>query len=195
MSDQPHIETEIKIRVQDHDSARSMLERHGYQLLHPRVFESNTLYDTLDFAVRRRGEIVRIRQIGERSILTFKSAATQSRHKQREELETTVGDAAILGQIFERLHLHPAFRYEKYRSEFHRPPASGVVTLDETPIGVFIELEGDSDWIDASAGEMGFSEADYILKSYGALYIAYCRDNGITPGHMVFDTVRVEIAD
>ncbi len=195
VSDHPHIETEIKIRVSNPESASALLDRHGYRLLHPRVFETNTLYDTLDFALRRRGEIVRIRQVGERSILTFKSAGTDSRHKQREELETTVGDASILGQILERLGLHPAFRYEKYRAEYHRPPATGVVTLDETPVGVFLELEGDSAWIDDAAAEMGFPETDYILKSYGALYIGYCRDNNLTLANMVFDQETVDTSD
>jgi hypothetical protein len=35
------------------------------------------------------------------------------------------------------------------------PPVSrepGIITLDETPIGVFLELEGGKYWIDGTAG-------------------------------------------
>jgi adenylate cyclase class 2 len=58
--------------------------------------------------------------------------------------------------------------------------------LDETPIGVFLELEGPPDWIDRAAGELGFKEDNYITASYGALYIEDCRRCGEAPGDMTF---------
>ena len=46
--------------------------------------------------------------------------------------------------------------------------------MDETPIGVYLELEGEGAWIDKVALQMGFSPAEYILKSYGTLYREHC---------------------
>ena len=67
-----------------------------------------------------------------------------------------------------------------------RVPANpGVVTLDETPIGWFLELEGSPDWIDKTARQLGFSEEDYVILSYAALYLTYCneqRDHSNTHG-------------
>ena len=66
---------------------------------------------------------------------------------------------------------HPAFRYDKYRTEFSRrarrgdKSRHGHVTLDETPMGVFMELEGSGPWIDRTAKELGFSRNDYITMS------------------------------
>jgi adenylate cyclase class 2 len=61
-----------------------------------------------------------------------------------------------------------------------------MATLDETPIGVYMELEGSPRWIDRAARRLGFSERDYITASYGRLYLEWCAAQKIEPGHMVF---------
>ncbi len=55
--------------------------------------------------------------------------------------------------------------------------------LDETPVGVFLELEGPPEWIDRTAGTLGFSEGDYITLSYLELHR---RVTGGETGDMVF---------
>ena len=47
--------------------------------------------------------------------------------------------------------------------------------LDETPIGDFLELEGERRAIDRSARLLGYGPADYIARSYGALYMEHRR--------------------
>jgi adenylate cyclase class 2 len=91
-------------------------------------------------------------------------------HKSREELETSAGDTRMLELILARLGLVPSFRYEKFRTTFRAVEEPGVVALDETPIGIFIELEGPAYWIDATALRLGFTTGDYIVASYAALY-------------------------
>jgi adenylate cyclase class 2 len=91
-------------------------------------------------------------------------------HKSREELETSAGDAGTLELILARLGLVPSFRYEKYRTTYRALDEPGVVALDETPIGVFLELEGPAYWIDATALRLGFTMGDYVVASYAALY-------------------------
>ncbi len=194
MASASSVETEIKLRVPDPASARGLIERNGFSVSVERVFESNVIYDTADTAFRRRGELVRIRtirpaagQAGDgRSTLTFKGAAVPGRHKIRPELETSLSDAAPLETVFDRAGLGPVFRYEKYRTEYRRKGGDGVVTLDETPIGAFLELEGSPAWIDETARELGFKDSDYVLSSYAALYFEYCRERGVQPSGMVF---------
>jgi adenylate cyclase class 2 len=89
--------------------------------------------------------------------------------------------------IVERLGYRRVFRYEKYRTEFHQPRRAGVAMLDETPAGVYLELEGTPHWIDLTARRLGFQESDYITASYGRLYIDWCSANGRTPGDMTFE--------
>lgn len=182
------IETEVKIRLARAADALGFLYAAGFRMSEPRLFEVNILYDTPDAAVRRSGAILRLREAGERSVLTWKGRRDSRSHKTREELETTVGSAEVLRQILTRLGYSAVFRYEKYRTEFRRPtePFAGVVTLDETPIGDFIEIEGPDDWIDKTAARLGFEQKDYVLESYGALYLADCQRHGVQPANMVF---------
>ena len=60
------------------------------------------------------------------------------------------------------------------------------MTLDETPIGVFLELEGPAKWIDSTAKELGFSYADYITASYGVLFAEWCKEYELSTRDMVF---------
>ena len=89
--------------------------------------------------------------------------------------------------ILEQMGYRQTFRYEKFRTEYRLSDSGGVATLDETPAGAFLELEGEPAWIDEVAGKLGFNESDYITASYIQLYVNYCKREGIAPGDMVFD--------
>ncbi|MCA1481278.1 class IV adenylate cyclase, partial [Bradyrhizobium sp. NBAIM08] len=132
------------------------LQDAGYRVTKPRIFEANTLYDQPGEVLRARGCLLRLREVGDRAILTFKGPAERGKHKSREELETTLGEAGTAALILERLGFSATFRYEKYRTEYERPGEHGVVTIDETPVGWFIELEGLPEWIDDVAAKLGY---------------------------------------
>jgi adenylate cyclase class 2 len=182
-------ETEVKISVQSAAVARKLIRNAGFRGHIPRVFEVNVLYDFADLRLRSQGKIVRLRQAGKVSTLTFKGKSRDTRHKVREEVESRLENSAAMERVFRELGLQPVFRYEKYRTEFTRD-TRGVVTLDETPIGTFLEIEGPARWIDSTAKQLGFSAADYITLSYGLLYLEYCRELGVKPSNMVFDGTR-----
>jgi adenylate cyclase class 2 len=136
----------------------------------------------------------------QRAVLTYKGPAPEGddargangahgpRYKIREEHEVRVEDAGELERIFQGMGLSPCFRYEKYRSTYRLPGLAGLtVELDETPIGDFLELEGDSAAIDRAAALLGFGPADYITKSYGILFLEQRRsaagaDGEASPG-------------
>ena len=102
--------------------------------------------------------LLRLRQVGGNCLVTWKGPSIPGPHKIRPELETLVGSVEMMDRILRELGYEPVFRYEKYRTEFKQGggAAEGVVTLDETPIGDFFELEGAPDWIDKTAGLLGF---------------------------------------
>jgi adenylate cyclase class 2 len=80
----------------------------------------------------------------------------------------------------------PSFRYEKYRTTFGTSDQVGIVTVDETPIGIFLELEGPKEWIDSTATHLGFSTSDYVITSYAGLWKQYIRDRSNAPRDMIF---------
>jgi adenylate cyclase class 2 len=183
-----------------------------------RVHEWNVLFDTPQEELNKRGQLLRIRTETpehptskrfepntERVLLTFKrpTRAAQTptrlfqrgRHKVREEIELEVSDADALASVFLGLGLRDWFRYEKFRTTFRLPKsrrwAKGLlIELDETPIGIFVELEGPGEAIDRVARELGFSKRDYILTNYLGLYQQECRRRGEKPGDMVFPKRR-----
>jgi adenylate cyclase class 2 len=179
-------EIEIKLAAGDAAEAKALLRKAGFRLLHRRVFEANIVYDTTRQQLRKKAELLRVREAGRAAILTYKGKPVPGRHKNREELEVRVSDAAMLSEIFKRLGYQPIFRYEKYRVEYRQPKTTGTATVDETPIGAYIELEGEPSWIDRTAGKLGFTEKDYITASYGRLYLDWCKQHRVKPGNMVF---------
>jgi adenylate cyclase class 2 len=181
-----HTENEIKVAVPDLAALEERLLTLHFQVLHPRVFESNVIYDTPAAELRARGELIRIRQAGARSIFTYKGPATVTRHKEREEMEVLVDSPETMGTILQRLGYVPRFRYEKFRTEWAIPGDEGVVMVDETPVGVYMEMEGPAEWIDTVAGRLGYREADYVNLSYARLYVKECERRGVEAADMVF---------
>lgn len=180
------LETEVKIRIGEATPAAHAIEAAGFSVTQPREFESNTLYDTRDRTLLAAGMLLRLRQSGGRFFLTWKGPAKPGPHKSRPELETTVGSLEALDRIFHELGYSRVFRYEKYRRVYQAPGDTGVVTLDETPIGNFLELEGGGEWIDRTANRLGFAPSAYILDSYVRLYSKHCAESGTKPADMVF---------
>ena len=180
-------ENEIKLAVADAQSGRRFLHTAGFRVSKARVFESNLVFDTADRSILRAGALLRLRQVRKHGVLTYKGPTDESGpHKSRQEVESDVDDPGAVRFILERLGHQPVFRYDKFRTEFKRPGEAGVATLDETPIGTFLELEGSPPWVDRTARKLGFSAADYITRSYGRLYREFCESRGTQCGDMVF---------
>lgn len=87
--------------------------------------------------------------------------------------------------------MRESFHYEKYRTTFRMPTAARwakrlLIELDETPIGVFVELEGPAAAIDRAAKLLGYSKEEYVLTNYLGLHAEKCIGRGEKVGDMVF---------
>jgi adenylate cyclase class 2 len=188
------VETEIKFRVDDLAGLALRLQAGGFKLQTPRAFESNTLYDTPSRQMRARTEILRIRNYAGRWTLTHKrlpdAGPGEDSHKHRIETETEVGNGEALAQVFRSLNLVPAFRYEKWRTEWSA--GEGHCVVDETPIGNFAELEGPAAWIDESAARLGVNRSQYITLSYGRLFDLWREEHHSDAKNLTFAEVGAE---
>lgn len=179
------LEREVKIRFTDPDHARTALTSIGAARLRPRRLQDDTLYDTVDGALRLRRSVVRLRREPHQAFVTFKGPVQPGPMKTRDEHETTVGDADVFERVLTELGFAPWFRYQKYREEFE---AHGVtIALDETPVGTYLEIEGDEVGILQVTSLLGRTSADFILDSYRALFLAHSRATGLTTRDMLFD--------
>jgi adenylate cyclase, class 2 len=166
------MEVEIKLRLGSAAEGRRRLREAGFRVQKRRVLEQNVVFDTPGQALRRRGVVLRLRTSGTHSLVTFKGPAEGGKHKIRQEIEFKLerGGGPRLVQILEALGYRPAFLYEKYRTEYILATGAGRAMLDETPVGVFLELEGPPRWIDRMARRLGFRDADYITATYAGLH-------------------------
>jgi adenylate cyclase class 2 len=180
------LEREIKLRFASADEARDAVLATGATPLFGRRLQEDALLDTEDEDLRRKRCVLRVRMENGKSRLTYKGPVQQSFMTEREELETVVGDGESLLRVFGALGLHVWFRYEKYREEFAHEDV--IVAIDETPVGVFVEIEGSEQGIADTTAALGRTPADYIVDSYRALFLQHREELGLNGPDMVFDT-------
>ena len=179
------LEREIKLPFETAEAARAAVVAIGATPLHGRRLQEDCLLDTINDDLRRRRSALRVRQDGGRSILTFKGPVQPAAIKIREEVETGVGDGTLLMHILGELGFHVWFRYQKYREEFALDDC--IIAIDETPVGVFVEIEGGERGIAAAARALGREPGDYVLDSYRGLFVRHCEQLGIAATDMIFD--------
>jgi adenylate cyclase class 2 len=181
------VETEIKLPwKRSAAEAQELIVGQGYSVIAPRILETDQVFDRSDGELKQTDKLLRLRRSGTVHTVTYKGPSARQRYKSREEIEFLVDGAEAFELVLDRLGYYPRFRYEKYRTKFALPGEPGIVTLDETPMGVFLELEGSAEWIDRTAERLGFTHAAYSTASYSSLYRAYRAIHADAPENMVF---------
>lgn len=202
-------EIEVKLPVPDIARLIGRLRSIGAERIE-RLYEHNALFDTPDGQLRRLRSILRVRWEGSakasatgdarpkrrpgearEGLLTFKGPIGRSnrpsKYKEREEIEFRLRSAARFAAMLDGIGLRRWFQYEKYRTKYRVGREARLhIDLDETPIGVFLELEGSRRAIDRAAKALGYSSRDYITASYFELYAAHCSQKGLKVTNMVF---------
>jgi adenylate cyclase class 2 len=181
------LEREIKLRFDSPAEARAAIVAAGATPVRARRLQEDSLLDTPDGLLQRRRSLLRVRMECGKSLLTFKGPVQPSSMKLREELETVAGDGLLLLTILGELGFDVWFRYEKYREEFALGDV--IIAVDETPVGVFVEIEGGERGIASMAEALGRRPSDYVLDSYRGLFVRHCADRGIPVTDMLFDGV------
>ena len=184
------IEIEVKLRVESAAAALSLLEMLPASLQETRVFEDNEIFDTPEGALTVEHRLLRLRTVGDSGLITWKEKVETELHaKVRSEIQTGVTSPDAARAILVKMGYERVYRYQKHRTCFRwaDPAGAGLaITLDETPIGVYLELEGPAAAIDEAARRMGFTEADYIVDDYHTLHRSWLQSQGLPESDMVF---------
>jgi adenylate cyclase class 2 len=184
-----NLETEVKLACDDLDRLRKA--GLTLRITKPRHFEDNWLLDTSDHLLMGRGAALRVRVANGKGLVTYKGVTGQTASsplKVREEIESEVADPDRIIELFERLGYFRAFRYQKYRTVYAATLGQSrlEVTYDETPMGNFIEIEGDEDAVMGALRAADFSDGDIIRDSYPELQMRRCKARGVPLEDLVF---------
>jgi len=188
VTDELNLEAEVKLACGDLDRLRKA----GFELIvvEPRHFEDNWLLDSADQTLFKQGAALRIRSVEGKGWLTYKGVVRDSDSpvKVREEIEVETAAPDRMFELFERLGFRRSFRYQKYRTGYHLSVEGRdlKVVLDETPMGNFIEIEGDESTVARVFEAAGFSAGEIVRESYPELQASRCRKRGVPLEDLVF---------
>jgi adenylate cyclase class 2 len=176
------IETEIKFKIDSlHEVKRKIKGRGG--IYESSFFEDNIVFDDENGTLFKKTYLLRLRKC-DRITLTAKKPIEKDQYKVMEEHEVEVSDFEKTIGILNLLGYHKVFRYQKMRETFAFNETK--VNLDDTPIGNYIEIEGEKKDIEQSVKLLGLDMNRGISKNYLELYREYCKETGKEPSDMVF---------
>ncbi|MFQ5720452.1 MAG: class IV adenylate cyclase [Acidobacteriota bacterium] len=181
------LEIEVKLPVDDRDAAARRIVEAGATEAQARAFEENVVFDFPDGRLEAARTMVRLRTGAGRALLTLKQPAGDTGiYKVRREVETGLDDPGPVRELLGAIGLVVAYRYQKFRTAYRAGDL--LVTLDEVPIGTYIELEGSRDDIDTFARRLGYTRDAYINLSYRDLQASHLVGRGGTdePAEMIF---------
>ena len=178
------LEQEVKLAFASLEAARSAVHTAEGRLVRSRRLIEDRLFDDDEGRLGERGSALRLRLDGDRSLVTWKGPARPGPVKAREELQTSVENTDTMSAILGALGYQPRFRSQKYREEYEIERT--LVTIDEAPCGIFVEIEGPPDSIATVARALGRSPADFRLESYPTLWRQFCETQGRPFGDMLF---------
>jgi adenylate cyclase, class 2 len=184
-----NLEIEVKLACENLDRLRQA--NLDLQLVEARHFEDNWLLDSKDQKLFHKGAALRVRSVNNRGVLTYKGEVHNSETsilKVREEIESAVEAPEQVVELFERLGFHRSFRYQKYRAVYRLVGAGNElsITFDETPLGNFIEIEGDEEGVLQTMQAAGFSADEIIRESYPELQALRCQQLGKPLEDLIF---------
>jgi adenylate cyclase class 2 len=178
-------EIEVKFYVQDLGTIENRLQELGAERVQSRTHEYNLRFDTPDDVLTQSDQLLRLRR-DSASHMTYKGPGiTLDGVYHRKEIQFTLSDFDAAQAFLEALGYHVTIIYEKFRSEYSLGDV--MVTLDELPIGDFIEIEGpDSVSIKETSCMLGLRWTTRITGNYLSLFQNACQAMEIKPNNLTF---------
>ncbi|MEJ5166674.1 MAG: class IV adenylate cyclase [Thermoanaerobaculia bacterium] len=162
-------EIEVKLPVKDFKEVKGLLKKLKAKKKFKETLERNILFDHKSLKLKERDWVLRLRQFGEKNILTLKTKSIGRKgFKVREEVNIFFEDFEKMKEVFQRMGFFEAFYYEKYREEYELNGLS--ISLDKTPVGNYVEIEGDYKKIENFLKKIGAKIEETLSLSYFQLF-------------------------
>src|SRR5690606_20870457 len=161
-------EIEAKFLLKDHEALMQKIAALHLPCSQERIHEFNLRYDQPDGSLVAQNQVLRLRK-DTQARLTFKGPGVMEEDVLlRKEIEIEVSDFEATQRLLEALGYKVVMMYEKFRANYLL--GSLVMSVDETPLGLFVELEGESPaQVHQAAQTLGFDWEARINLSYSAL--------------------------
>jgi predicted adenylyl cyclase CyaB len=180
---QVHEERELKFAHEELAHLRERLLELQAERLAPPAFEDNWIFDK-NGELQRHGMMLRLRIDGHGAQITLKGPVEwEETMKIRTELQTRLEDAEQMRTILDFLGYRVVRRYQKMREEWRL--GAVTISLDHTPIGDFVEFEGQG--ADKLARRCGLAVDAAETRTYLELYEDHLKTNPGAPPDMVFE--------
>ena len=171
------IEKKYRLTVEQRDAVLQRLKEVGAENC-GEEFEENTIYG--GFALQRETSVLRLRRAGNKALLTYKERVPRaSPIKHQREEETVVEDPLAMAAILEALGFTRVLVYEKRRQTWRLGRVE--VAIDELSFGLFMEIEGDEEEINAAEQALGIDG----LPAEHATYPQLTREHGKRAGEVI----------
>ncbi len=165
-------ETEVKLRTDDFDGVRDRLAALGARFKERVEDETDLIFGSVRDPEALKGQVLRLRLMGEQGLLTWKGSPTfEAGVKGREEVQTEVSNAPVMRTLLERLGYEVQLEYTKRREYWDLRGLT--VSLDELPFGRYVEVEGDEAKLQAAIDDLGLADAERVTESYPQLASRY----------------------
>jgi len=178
-----NIEKEIKIKVRDLVKISEKLKQKKAKFMGT-AFQRTVRFDTESCDLEKNKTFIRVRSGFDNVVTLKKKIKTNDNVFERVELETEVSDIEIMREIFHNLGYTREFVMEKYRTNWEYNET--VISFDEMPFGLYVEIEGEEKKIFETADELGLDLSNKITVTYWDLFEQYKSKTGQTGENIVF---------
>jgi adenylate cyclase class 2 len=170
-------EIEVKFLLKDYSALMQKISDLQLPCSQERIHEFNLRYDFPDGSLVAKKQVLRLRK-DTQARLTFKGPGIMEQDVlTRKEIEVEVSDFDATNRLLEALGYQVIMMYEKFRANYLMDKL--VLSVDETPLGLFIELEGESPaQVRKAADVLGLDWDARINLSYSALLSIFNQSTG-----------------
>lgn len=179
-------EYEIKLKIQDPKKWRRKILKFKGKLI-SKKFEYDISLDKPNHYMKKKGEILRVKRIGNDVIVGYKNRKKQKSYRLEEEIELKCSDLEKIVSIFKKLgYTYIRSEIEKVRETYIIP--KGKITIDKLPqIGYFLEIESQTkNDLLLLIKKFGVNRKNIMTERYGKIIKRYLRSIGKKGNSLLF---------